>query len=67
MKKYTSPELEMLSLEIEDVITASAVAPSSSSSSSVIVPPASSSTVAPKPSVSEAGLDNTVSADTWKA
>lgn len=65
MKKYTSPELEMLSLEIEDVITASAVAPSSSSS--VIVPPASSSTVAPKPSVSDAGLDNTVSADTWKA
>ena len=63
MKKYTSPELEMLSLEIEDVITASAVAPSSSSA---IVPPASSSTVAPKPSVSDAGLDNTVSADTWK-
>ena len=65
MKKYTSPELEMLSLEIEDVITASAVAPSSTSST-VIVPPASSSTVAPKPSVSDAGLDNTVSADLWK-
>ncbi|MBE6591250.1 MAG: hypothetical protein E7646_04350 [Ruminococcaceae bacterium] len=61
MKKYTSPELEMLSLEIEDVITASAAAPSSSSSA--IVPPASSSVA---PTVSDAGLDNTVSADTWK-
>ncbi|MBE6590729.1 MAG: hypothetical protein E7646_01650 [Ruminococcaceae bacterium] len=60
MKKYTSPEAKLLSLEIEDVITASAVAPSSSVNASV--PP--TSTVAP--TVSDAGLDNTVSADTWK-
>ena len=64
MKNYISPNANIISMEIEDVITASAVAPSSSTNA--IVPPASSSTVAPKPTVTDAGLDNTVSADTWK-
>ena len=60
MKNYISPNANIISMEIEDVITASAVAPSSSVNASV--PP--TSTVAP--TVSDAGLDNTVSADTWK-
>ena len=55
MKKFLSPELELIRLDVADVITASGDA-------------APSSTAAPttaKPTVSDAGLDNEVSANKW--
>lgn len=56
MKKFTTPELELIRLEVVDIITASGdVAPSSS-----VAP-----TTTAKPTVSDAGLDNEVSANKW--
>ncbi len=58
MKRFVSPELELICLDVVDVITASAMATPNSSKV-----PASSGV--PAPTVSDAGLDNEVSADKW--
>lgn len=73
MKKFVSPELELIRLDVVDVITASGdVAPSSTKVPAASSVPASSvptasvpATSAPAPTVSDAGLDNEVSADKW--
>lgn len=57
MKKFTSPEWEMIRLDVIDVITASGEAAPSSTA-------AAPNTTA-KPTVSDAGLDNEVSANKW--
>lgn len=55
MKKFTTPELELIRLEVVDIITASGdVAPSSTAAPTTA-----------KPTVSDAGLDNEVSANKW--
>ena len=55
MKKFTTPELELIRLEVADIITASGdVAPSSTAAPTTA-----------KPTVSDAGLDNEVSANKW--
>ena len=55
MKKFTTPELELICLDVVDIITASGdVAPSSTAAPTTA-----------KPTVSDAGLDNEVSANKW--
>ena len=59
MKKFVSPELELIRLDVVDVITASGdVAPSTAP---ITTAPATTAA----PTVSDAGLDNEVSADKW--
>ena len=62
MKNFVSPELELIRLDVVDVITASGEVPSTSSKVPTSSAPATS---APAPTVSDAGLDNEVSADKW--
>ena len=62
MKQFISPELELIRMDVVDVITASGDVPSTSSKIPSTSAPA---TTAPAPTVSDAGLDNEVSADKW--
>ena len=59
MKKFVSPELELIRLDVVDVITASGdVTPTTPPTTAPVTTP-------PAPTVSDAGLDNEVSADKW--
>ena len=60
MKKFVSPELELIRLDVVDVITASGDAPITTAPTTT-----APATTAPAPTVSDAGLDNEVSADKW--
>ena len=62
MKQFISPELEMIRLDVVDVITASGDVPAPTTVAPTTTVP---STTAPTPTVSDAGLDNEVSADKW--
>ncbi len=65
MTSFTSPEMELRTFALSDILTASAEAPSESTAAATEVPETSVPTTT-VPEVTDAGLDNEISAKQWE-